>query len=114
MRTTTDDGSILEGEAMENQFVNHFKNFLGNSNGNGDWNFEGVFGTTLSNDEAVNMVREVTDAEIKCTTFNIGENKAPGPHGYTSTFFKKAWHVVGPDVCLAIKEVNCWVNWVLH
>ncbi|PWA88072.1 reverse transcriptase domain, Reverse transcriptase zinc-binding domain protein [Artemisia annua] len=88
---TNDEGEVLEGDLMEMQFVNHFKKFLGNSNNNNtEWNLEGIFGNTLSRDEAEQMVREVTDMEIK--------------NAMLSKFFKKAWHIVGPDVCLAVKE----------
>nr|GEX49696.1 RNA-directed DNA polymerase, eukaryota, reverse transcriptase zinc-binding domain protein [Tanacetum cinerariifolium] len=52
------------------------------------------------------MAREVTNTEIEKAMFNIGDNKAPGPDGYTSTFFEKAWKVVEADVCLAIKEFS--------
>ncbi|GJS54154.1 hypothetical protein Tco_0627516 [Tanacetum coccineum] len=66
-------------------------------------NFEGVFDTKLNNEEAMEMVKEITH-EIENAIFNIGHNKALGPNGYTSTFFKKAWKIVGNDVCIAIKE----------
>ncbi|PWA72453.1 RNA-directed DNA polymerase, eukaryota, Reverse transcriptase zinc-binding domain protein [Artemisia annua] len=89
---------------MEKQFVNHFKNFLGNSNPNTEWNLEGLFYNTINTNEAEQMVMEVSDVEIKAAMFDIDENKAPGPDGYTSKFFKKAWHIVGSDVCLAVKE----------
>ncbi|XP_071694886.1 uncharacterized protein [Rutidosis leptorrhynchoides] len=32
------------------------------------------------------------------------DDKAPGPDGYSSLFFKKAWSIVGKDVCSAVKE----------
>ncbi|GJY45973.1 RNA-directed DNA polymerase, eukaryota, reverse transcriptase zinc-binding domain protein, partial [Tanacetum coccineum] len=44
---------------------------------------------TLSPEEATDMIREVTDKEIKDALFDIGDNKAPGPDGYSSVFFKK-------------------------
>ncbi|GKB05890.1 hypothetical protein Tco_0834085 [Tanacetum coccineum] len=34
----------------------------------------------------------------------IDDCKAPGPDVYTTCFFKRAWSIVGKDVCLAIKE----------
>ena len=36
--------------------------------------------------------------------FAIGENKAPGPDGFTSAFFKKAWTIFGNDVSSAIRD----------
>lgn len=54
------------------------------------------------------MVREVTNDEIKEAMFSIGNDRAPGPDGFTSAFFKKSWDVVGQDVCLAIHDFfNC-------
>ncbi|XP_021994181.1 uncharacterized protein LOC110890840 [Helianthus annuus] len=35
--------------------------------------------------------------------FSVAGNKALGPDGYTSVFFKRAWNVVGNDVCQAVK-----------
>ncbi|GJR21888.1 hypothetical protein Tco_0970415, partial [Tanacetum coccineum] len=89
---------------MEDQLVNHFKKFLGAGHVTNNFiNFEGVFDTKLNNEEAMEMIKEITH-EIKNAIFDIGHNKAPGPNGYTSTFFKKAWKIVGNDVCIAIKE----------
>nr|GEY43989.1 hypothetical protein [Tanacetum cinerariifolium] len=54
--------------------------------------------------EASNMIKDITDKEIKEAMFDIDNDKAPGPNGYTSCFFKKAWNVVGMGICLAMKE----------
>nr|GEW52162.1 hypothetical protein [Tanacetum cinerariifolium] len=50
------------------------------------------------------MVRHVTNEEIKRAMFGIGDNKAPGPDGFTFVFFKKGWDVVGQDVCNAVRD----------
>ena len=50
------------------------------------------------------MAREVLDSEIKGAMFSIGNDKAPGPDGFTSVFSKKAWEVVGGDVCKAVRD----------
>ncbi|GJW04780.1 RNA-directed DNA polymerase, eukaryota, reverse transcriptase zinc-binding domain protein [Tanacetum coccineum] len=46
----------------------------------------------------------VLDDEIKFAMFSIEDDKAAGPDGYTSKFFKTAWNIVGGDVCAAVKE----------
>ncbi|GKE98033.1 RNA-directed DNA polymerase, eukaryota, reverse transcriptase zinc-binding domain protein, partial [Tanacetum coccineum] len=47
---------------------------------------------------------KTADDEIKKALFDIEDNKASGPDGYTSKFFKSAWSVVGKDTCSAVKE----------
>jgi len=42
--------------------------------------------------------------EIKEAIFSIGNDRAPGPDGFTSAFFKKPWQVIGEDVCRAIQD----------
>ncbi|GKE41662.1 hypothetical protein Tco_1468946, partial [Tanacetum coccineum] len=58
----------------------------------------------LSEEDAMHMIKPVSDLEIKIDMFDIDDNKAPGPDGYTSKFYKKAWDIVGQDVYSAIKE----------
>nr|GEW21390.1 RNA-directed DNA polymerase, eukaryota, reverse transcriptase zinc-binding domain protein [Tanacetum cinerariifolium] len=55
-------------------------------------------------EEALDMIKEVSDIEIKEALFDIDSSKAAGPDGYTSCFFKKAWGVTGANICLAVRE----------
>lgn len=50
------------------------------------------------------MLREVSDDEIKDAMFGIEDEKAPGPDGYSSRFFKAAWGIVGGEVCKAVRD----------
>ncbi|XP_074305592.1 uncharacterized protein LOC141640811 [Silene latifolia] len=50
------------------------------------------------------LLSPFTDEEIKKTIFSIPNEKAPGPNGYSSQFFKTSWDIVGGDVCAAVHE----------
>ncbi|XP_039000122.1 uncharacterized protein LOC120125860 [Hibiscus syriacus] len=52
------------------------------------------------------LVRDITEVEIKDALFRQGNDKSPGPDGYTAWFFKFAWDIVGRDFMAA---VNCLV-----
>ncbi|KAL0302257.1 UNVERIFIED_CONTAM: hypothetical protein Scaly_3037800, partial [Sesamum calycinum] len=56
----------------------------------------------LTDDEARAIIRPVTIDEVKTAFFDIEEDKAPGPDGFSSGFFKAAWPVVGEEVSRAI------------
>ncbi|GJZ51477.1 RNA-directed DNA polymerase, eukaryota, reverse transcriptase zinc-binding domain protein [Tanacetum coccineum] len=98
-------GERIEGEKVETEFVTHFKDFLGKvCTVSPIEDSDNLFSKKLTDEEANWMIREDTDKEIKDAMFNIGDNKAPGPDGFTSTFFKKDWGIVGNDICKAIRE----------
>ncbi|XP_074300097.1 uncharacterized protein LOC141631307 [Silene latifolia] len=50
------------------------------------------------------LTAPLTDEEIKQAMFSIPGNKAPGPDGYSSQFFKDSWSIVGKDVIRAVKS----------
>nr|GFA58360.1 RNA-directed DNA polymerase, eukaryota, reverse transcriptase zinc-binding domain protein [Tanacetum cinerariifolium] len=58
----------------------------------------------LNDQNALHMVRSVTDREVKDAIFSMGDDKSPGPDGYTAAFFKDAWLIVGDEVTKAICE----------
>ncbi|GJR68831.1 RNA-directed DNA polymerase, eukaryota, reverse transcriptase zinc-binding domain protein [Tanacetum coccineum] len=63
-----------------------------------------LFTKRLDADKAMELIKDVTNEEIKEAIFSIEDNKASGPDGFSSKFFKAAWMVIGNDVCAAIKE----------
>ncbi|GKD29235.1 RNA-directed DNA polymerase, eukaryota, reverse transcriptase zinc-binding domain protein [Tanacetum coccineum] len=66
--------------------------------------FYSLFKKKISNAEALSLVEVISSKEIKDALFDIGDNKAFGPDGYSVVFFKKAWKVIANDFCKAVKE----------
>lgn len=50
------------------------------------------------------MLSIPSDEEIKTVFFKLSPNKAPGPDGLTSAFYKASWEIIGPEVLSAIKN----------
>ncbi|GKC12144.1 polypyrimidine tract-binding protein homolog 2 isoform X1 [Tanacetum coccineum] len=55
---------------------------------------------TITNAEGLVFVNEA----VKEALFSMGDDKSPGPDGYTACFFKAAWEVVADDVTNAIRD----------
>ncbi|CAN1148464.1 LINE-1 retrotransposable element ORF2 protein [Linum perenne] len=56
----------------------------------------------LEYQEAEELGRNITAAEIKKALFSIHNEKSPGPDGFTALFFKDSWNVVGEDLITAV------------
>ncbi|GFZ09700.1 hypothetical protein Acr_21g0002990 [Actinidia rufa] len=86
-------------------FVDYYKNLLGTRKECTRLDKEILSaGNLVSEDQALELIRPVLDEEIKAALFEIGDDKAPGPDGYSSCFFKRTWNSTGTDVFLAVKE----------
>ncbi|GJT36586.1 putative RNA-directed DNA polymerase, eukaryota, reverse transcriptase zinc-binding domain protein [Tanacetum coccineum] len=92
------------GPNIPNVFVSHYEMFLGTSMHCDDLNVDGLFTKMISDEVCSNMVTTVTNLEIKEAMFCIGDDRAPGPDGFTSAFFKKGWDIIGGDICNAVRD----------
>ncbi|GJV84948.1 RNA-directed DNA polymerase, eukaryota, reverse transcriptase zinc-binding domain protein, partial [Tanacetum coccineum] len=98
-------GESFINEKVPEQFVMHFKEFLGTSQPTQLDLLDKIdFDKLVSHTDAEWMLRPVSNEEIKQAMFDINDNRAPGPDGFSSKFYKKAWDIIGNDVCAAVKE----------
>ncbi|KAJ0434465.1 putative RNA-directed DNA polymerase [Helianthus annuus] len=95
-------GVMFEGENVQLALVQHYEKFLGCQGDISLFPSAELFGNSLDPVVANHMVRQVTTDEVRKAMFSIGADKAPGPDGYTSAFFKGAWSVIGEEVSNAI------------
>ncbi|GFY91496.1 hypothetical protein Acr_07g0016920 [Actinidia rufa] len=100
------DGSRSTSQQQVNEsFIEFYKNLLGSSSDCSAIDISILMNGKLVDDgQATELMRAITDKEIKESLFSIGDDKAPGPDGYSAHFFKRAWNIVGTEFCEAVKE----------
>ncbi|GJV69848.1 hypothetical protein Tco_1485357 [Tanacetum coccineum] len=97
-------GNLITGEGVPSAFVSHYEAFLGQSGITGPIDFNDLITTQLDPVKALEMIQPVSAKEVKDAMFSMGNDKSPGPDGYTACFFKESWNIVGADVTNAIQE----------
>ena len=111
---------IAEPEAIKEEAVGFFKNVLCVDGPSFDQEYvDNIGGITWSTQHLDILKGEITHEEIKKAMFSIDDNKAPGPDGFSSLFFKAAWSIIGSEVVEAVtsffksgrllREINCTV-----
>ena len=58
----------------------------------------------VTEDETNSLLSPFTPSDVKEAVFDIAEDKAPGPDGYSSGFFKAAWPIVEGEVTRAVLD----------
>ncbi|GKA71110.1 SPX and EXS domain-containing protein [Tanacetum coccineum] len=101
---TNTNGDCVYGDHVPLAFINHYTEFLGQQGHTPHFNSTDLFCNQLYSDVANYMVCEVFDKEVRDAIFSMGDNKAPGPDGYSAAFFKEVWDIITVDVIKAIKE----------
>nr|GEV64153.1 hypothetical protein [Tanacetum cinerariifolium] len=86
-------------EAFFKHFEARFKNSI-----NHRLKINFLFSKRLSDVQASDLERRVSRDEIRLAVWNCGENKSPGPEGYSFEFFMKYWNLVGSDLCDAVEH----------
>ncbi|KAL0292611.1 UNVERIFIED_CONTAM: hypothetical protein Scaly_2581800 [Sesamum calycinum] len=88
------------------EFVNYFKKLFGGSQRHSQNldHLQPFARYLISENEATQISAPVQRSEIKEALFDINEDSAPGPDGFSSGFFKATWTVTGEDVCRAVME----------
>jgi len=92
-------------EDVQEEFLQFYGNILGSSDPVQDIDMEIINrGPVLTEQQGQALCAPILDSEIKEAFFSIPADKAPGPDGLTSAFFKATLHIVGKDICWAIKD----------
>ncbi|KAL2237657.1 UNVERIFIED_CONTAM: hypothetical protein Sindi_0957400 [Sesamum indicum] len=93
--THTDLGEIAH------EFVSYYQNLLGGTRRrlSVDIRYLRPWARHCITDEEANqLLLPLSADDVKQAVFDIADDKAPGPDGYSSRFFKVAWPVVGEEI----------------
>nr|GEV90124.1 hypothetical protein [Tanacetum cinerariifolium] len=101
---TTFDNVEVTGNHVPNVFVSHYMDFLGLNMMCDGLDSDDLFQNKVFDMANENMMKPVTNKEIKRAMFGIRDEKASSLDGFTFAFFKKGWDVVGQDVCNAVRD----------
>ncbi|GJV15420.1 reverse transcriptase zinc-binding domain-containing protein [Tanacetum coccineum] len=101
---TNSEGVVFDNNTVHDAFVTHYEMFLGHEGETSNFNYANLFNVRINDQDAQDMVREISNQEVKDAIFSIGDDKSPGPDGFTAAFFKEAWNIIANDVYLAVRE----------
>ncbi|GJV55317.1 hypothetical protein Tco_1456322 [Tanacetum coccineum] len=93
-------GKRFYSEDVPEQFVKHFQQFLRTeSRVQPMVDCDQIFFKKLNDVEAFDMIKDVTNEEIKTSMFDIDNDKAHGSDGFTSCFLKRLAHCGNRYMC---------------
>ncbi|XP_074292165.1 uncharacterized protein LOC141619026 [Silene latifolia] len=103
---TDHEGGIHTEEAsIQQAFLNYYQMLLGTQNSTKKVKYTVVQrGKVCTEQQQQTLMTPITPEEIKHIIFLIPNDKAPGPDGYSSKFFKDSWDVVGNEVTEAVLD----------
>ncbi|KAL9687698.1 hypothetical protein QQ045_032105 [Rhodiola kirilowii] len=92
-------------EAVSAEFSRYFREMLGKARTCSIIDPQTVAqGPVVNSEQCRPLVRGATDKEIWTTLISIGADKSPGPDGFSSSFFKSNWHILGKELCEGVRH----------
>lgn len=82
---------------------NYFKTLYASEDVGVDWQGWSEGGSRITQDQNEELLKAVTEEEVKKAVFEINPSKCPGPDGMTGFFYHHFWETVGKDVFEMVK-----------
>ncbi|XP_074266553.1 uncharacterized protein LOC141589828 [Silene latifolia] len=112
-----DQGGKLctDSSAIQQAFIEYYHGLLGSSN-TVDNVCESVIaaGPILTAAHHEILTAEVSSEEIRKAMFDIGGNKAPGPDGFNSQFYKDTWEIIGKVSLRILGKIQEYTKFRYH
>ncbi|KAK1297823.1 hypothetical protein QJS10_CPB14g01350 [Acorus calamus] len=99
------DGHVYNSpEDVHNYIRQHFESHWTARGVQADALQSGLVHSCISDIEAAELVQPFSDQEIEQVVRSLPCNKAPGPDGYPSEFYRHFWHMLKEDFTRAIND----------
>ena len=105
--TDAEGNRLTSPTQISEEAVGYFEKLIGTVDENVEGCLEEILEELfprLPEEASTELIRPITSEEIKQSMFSIDGEKAPGPDGFTSHFFKIAWTIVGREVVNAVQH----------
>ena len=100
------NGVVHRGQRQIAQVAQeYFQNLFGNSNANTSLYPEvfGSFQRRVTTEMNADLIKEVSEEEIREAMFDIGAHKTPGPDGFSAVFYHQYWEDIKEDIVTEVK-----------
>ncbi|KAM2567066.1 hypothetical protein TB1_009491 [Malus domestica] len=88
--------------------VMYFKNLFRTCNPRGTHEITECVEAQILSENAQRLMQTITEEEVRLSMFQIPTDKAPGPDGFTGSFYHELWDVVGRDIFAMVQAF--WVS----
>ncbi|CAM8982906.1 unnamed protein product [Rhodiola kirilowii] len=97
--------TYTDPHVIKAEFVNYFKSILAVSTPCKPIDPSVIQrGNKLEESQCRPLISEASDIEIWFALARIGSDKSPGPDGFSASFFRKNWRLIGKEFCAAIRH----------
>lgn len=98
-------GISLLPATIKEEILKHYQEFLGSSPSTRTHTDYSLFDSkTLDDDDRLHLEADISEGETTDAMFSINTDKAAGPDGFNSLFYRHSWEIVKEDVINAIME----------
>ncbi|XP_026443572.1 uncharacterized protein LOC113343651 [Papaver somniferum] len=106
LKISSNSTLVLQDE-IKYYIVNHYKEKFNGGAVDIDPKLFDISHDRISTSECSFMDAIPSLEEIKRAVFDLGADSAPGPDGFSGSFYRHCWNIIADDLLGAIK--NCWL-----
>jgi len=99
--------TIFEEEGIEKEISTYYQSLFTSQQGDRTTTVQESISPCISPEVNASLIHAPTQKEMKNACFAIHPDKAPGPEGFSASFFQANWATMGPHI---IKEIQAFFS----